>query len=599
MPFRRLHSLILATSLLLAAAQSNPALICSSGFADMGAGLPGVYQSSVAWGDYDNDGDLDILLTGYTGAECIARVYRNDTGTFADIDAGLTGVYASSVAWGDYDNDGDLDILLTGDTGAVRIARVYRNDAGTFADIDAGLTGVYSSSVAWGDYDNDGDLDILLAGDMGSEFIACVYRNDAGTFADVCAGLTGVNASSAAWGDYDNDGDLDILLTGDTGLEFISCVYRNDAGTFTNIDAGLAGVTVGSAAWGDYDNDGDLDILLTGDSGSEIISIVYDNDAGVFTDIAAGLAGVAAGSVAWGDYDNDGDLDILLTGYTGAACISSVYENGAGTFTDIGAGLTGVDWSSAAWGDYDNDSDLDILLTGHPNSANISLLYKNNDAPANTPPDAPDGLSASIAGNQVILSWNASSDVETPSSGLTYNLWMGSTPSAPDIVSPMSDLTNGYRKVGRLGNTNHNISWIITLPDPPPAIAYWGVQAIDTAFEGSDFSPSESIILDASAVPEPEFVPMASALGDNHPNPFRSETMITFDLPLKAEVSLEVFDTQGRLVKQIENGFMEAGHHHRPWLGDNEEGRRVPAGVYFCRLRAGAFVESRKLILSQ
>ena len=85
----------------------------------------------MAWGDYDNDGDLDILLTGDHGSGGrVAKVYRNDGGgTFTDIGAGLTGVYDSSVAWGDYDNDGDLDILLTGYSGSGKVAKVYRNDA--------------------------------------------------------------------------------------------------------------------------------------------------------------------------------------------------------------------------------------------------------------------------------------------------------------------------------------------------------------------------------------------------------------------------------------------------------------------------------------
>ena len=375
---------------------------CVAGFTDIGAELTDVYGSSVAWGDYDNDGDLDVLLTGSVGwPDKVSLIYRNDGPSpsggwvFTDIGAGLTGVSYGSAAWGDYDNDGDLDILLTGYSSSGRVSQVYRNDDGNFADIGAGLTGVSNGSVAWGDYDNDGDLDILLTGgDSNQDPVSRIYRNDGGapsggwTFTDIGAGLIGVNAGSAAWGDYDNDGDLDILLTGSTGWSSrVSRIYRNDVGSFTGVDAGLVGVEYSSAAWGDYDNDGDLDILLTGYSDGGSVSLVYRNDGSnpsrgrIFTDISAGLTGNNSGTVAWGDYDNDGDLDILL-----AIWPTRIYRNdgsnssGEWVFTNIDVELATALASSAAWGDYDNDGDLDILLAGEvEESTPGSFIYRNDD----------------------------------------------------------------------------------------------------------------------------------------------------------------------------------------------------------------------------
>jgi predicted nucleotidyltransferase len=292
-----------------------------------------VYQGSVAWGDYDNDGDLDMLLTGDAGSDnLVANIYRNDgSDTFTDIGASLTGVDVSSVAWGDYDNDGDLDILLTGHDGQLRVTNIYRNDGlDSFVLINtSALERVTDGSVAWGDYDNDSDLDILLTGYNG-EGVAKVYRNDGSdTFTDISASLTGVANSSAAWGDYDNDGDLDILITG-YWSGFTAKVYRNDGSdTFTDISASLTGVSNSSSAWGDYDNDGDLDILITGNNVADNLATVYRNDGSdVFTAaITDTLSGVLNGSVAWGDYDNDTDLDILLTGWDGSNRITKLYRN--------------------------------------------------------------------------------------------------------------------------------------------------------------------------------------------------------------------------------------------------------------------------------
>jgi hypothetical protein len=467
---------------------------------------------------------------------------------FQDIVAGLTGVVESSAAWGDYDNDGDLDILLTGYTGSARISRVYRNDGGSFVDIVAGLTGVRHGSVAWGDYDNDGDLDILLTGIIETERISRVYRNDGGSFVDIGAGLTGVYSSSVAWGDYDNDGDLDILLTGNTGSELISRVYRNDGGSFVDIVAGLPGVVgVSSAAWGDYDNDGDLDILLTGQAGSAFISRVYRNDGGSFVDIVAGLTGVTNSSVAWGDYDNDGDLDILLTG------------NASGQI-----------------------------------SGGISRVYRN-DAPTapNTVPSAPANLSAQLDGSTLTMSWDAATDAETATAGLTYNLRVGTTPGGSEISSAHAAPASGLRLVAQSGNAQQNTSW--ALDAPAGEIYYWSVQALDASFAGSAFAAEQ--VYDTVTSVADLLPPMAFALRQNNPNPFNPRTTIRFEMERPAHALLQVFDVAGRLVTTLVNEERSSGTQEVFWQGRDSNGQQVAAGVYFYRLDTGEFSETTRMAL--
>jgi FG-GAP repeat. len=450
-------------------------LIHSQTFTEQtGITLQGVSNSSVAWGDYDNDGDLDILLTG----SYISKIYRNDAGAFTDISAGLTGISYGSGLWGDYDNDGDLDIIIAGNNNTI----IYRNDGGVFTDITAGLPGLYYCSAAWGDYDNDGDLDLLLSGTLSSdERISRIYRNDNGVFTDIEAGLTGVYQSSVAWGDYDNDGDLDLVLSGmSNNNQRITKIYRNDNGVFTDINAGLSGASWGSVAWGDYDNDGDLDLLVTGNN---YILKLYRNDNGIFSEVNTGLPGVNNPSVAWGDCDNDGDLDILITGMTSTGeYISNIYRNDSGTFTNINAGLyTPISRGSVAWGDYDGDGDLDILLTGN----GVSKIYKNGTAASNTVPSAPSGLTATSAGTGMVLSWNKSTDTQTPQAGLTYNLYIGTSSGAVNKRTPMAILAGGYRKIVQKSAIQSN-SW--TIKKLPAGTYYWSVQAVDNNFSGSSFA---------------------------------------------------------------------------------------------------------------
>jgi hypothetical protein len=290
------------------------------------ANLVGISDTGAAWGDYDNDGDLDIAISSWGGTV----IYRNDAGVFITATT-TTDISDQDPVWGDYDNDGDLDLLVQG----WDKSEIFQNNSGTFASISANLPSYHyrGGDVDWVDYDNDGDLDVFISGGGGS----LLFENDIG------AGVFSLDAAAAA----------NIVV-----------IHENHDGTFT-----AHGYIDGSLDFGDYDNDGDLDLLITGDAGDSATRI-YENQAGVFiTDTvnSAVLDDMQYSDVAWGDYDNDGDLDILLVGYGTDSRSAFVYENQGGTFVEdtvASANLVGVSFSSADWGDYDNDGDLDILITG-------------------------------------------------------------------------------------------------------------------------------------------------------------------------------------------------------------------------------------------
>jgi PKD repeat protein len=468
-----------------------------------GISLTGVGQGSIAWGDYDNNGYPDILLSGWSAAGATVIIYKNNgDNTFTEqTTIVLPGVFISSVGWADFDNDGDLDILITGTTTGNTldaISKIFRNDNGIFNEVSSGLPGVYLSSVAMGDQDRDGDIDILITGmQTTGERISAIYNNNGNgtftklpgtTFIPVCYG-------SASFGDYDNDGFLDVLITGQTAtFNRIAKVYHNNGdGTFTEqTNILLQGVSYSSGAWADFNSDGFLDIIYSGeDAGFSPIAKIYQNNRnGTFTELTgAALLGAKKGSVVCGDYDNDGDIDVFITGERNNTPITKVFtNNGNGTFSEnTSISLTGLTESSLGLSDYDNDGDLDLLLTGFDKPGNIySKIYKNNAATANIKPGIPLNITYEIDKTTATLRWDKVTGDETPSNALSYNLRIGLAATTTELVSPQAD-NSGIRKVAAIGNAQFNnkfifknLRWNTTY--------YSSVQAIDNSYMGGDFS---------------------------------------------------------------------------------------------------------------
>ena len=358
----------------------------AAGVDDGGAGL------GVAWGDYDGDGDQDLYVVNSNSAN---RLYRNEGNrTFTELvsSAGVADAGAGvSAVWGDFDNDGDLDLYLNMSGSANRL---YRNDGSdSFTDI-ASSGGVAdtgtSQGASWIDYNTDGLLDLFVANTTSGGTSNRLYENNGDeTFTDVAPSLgldDGGNGNSAPWADYDGDGDLDLYVVNANGSP--ARLYRNNGdGTYTEV-ATTAGVdftgNATGAEWGDHDNDGDFDLLV---AVSQAASLLYRNNGdGTFTDVASSI-GLIVSSVhagLWGDYDYDGDLDVYFVVHRAA---NLLYENQGGTFVEVGAekGVNdGGGGRGGGWADYDGDGDIDLHFTNdHPTDGIINRLYRNEVGTAN------------------------------------------------------------------------------------------------------------------------------------------------------------------------------------------------------------------------
>ena len=421
--------------------------------------LPEDVGSGAAFADYNNDGHIDLYVVNNPGplhakvtdASPGNVLYRNNgDGTFTDVTE-KAGVgdrgYGMGCVFGDYDNDGDLDLYVTNYGQNV----LYRNNGdGTFTDI-AEKAGVgdtrWGTGAVFGDYDNDGDLDLYVpnyiehdldklaeAQNTSMQYGQSVprklnphsfepqdnvlYRNDGdGTFTDVTAELSvespGGRSLQAIFTDFDLDGDLDLYVANDLSPNFL---YRNNGdGTFTDVsDASWAADFRGSMglATGDYDGDGDLDLFMShwieqenalysnmwkeegtigGESskveGMQPIHLVDES-------YGASLGEESLKYVGWGtdlfDYDNDGDLDIFVANGHTFQYLDN-YDllipqkdqffryDGDGIFTDVSAatGIAALPYRvgrGVAFGDYDSDGDVDIFIV---NNHDRGVLLRN------------------------------------------------------------------------------------------------------------------------------------------------------------------------------------------------------------------------------
>lgn len=307
-------------------------------------------SDGTSWGDVDNDGDLDVYIANWYNDQNLMYLNTGDGfERFTTSPLGTARGLSESCAWGDYDNDGDLDLYVanSGSSNGTPNFFFTNNGDGSFTKEDNHpivAARNFARVATWIDADGDGDLDLYVANESATrnEF----YRNNlvptgSATFEAVSDGahVTSVRSSiSASWADYDNDGDFDLFVA---NLEQDNELFRNDNGQFiavADIVSQDGGLSFGSS-WGDIDNDGDLDLFVANGWGtgpqnnalylnqlmeSGSASFVKVTDSPIVSD-----GGWSYGS-SFADYDEDGDLDLFV-----AKWMNSESENNA-LFRNLG-----------------------------------------------------------------------------------------------------------------------------------------------------------------------------------------------------------------------------------------------------------------------
>ena len=554
----------------------------------------GTYFGS-SWVDADNDGKLDLYVNR-------KAIYKNlGGGNFTQTGTGMQNQSGNlSNTWSDYNNDGFIDCWVTS-TGASNSFLYKNNGDGSFTKVTSGVIGdsAYNTGwgCAWGDYDNDGYTDLIIAAANNFGVVNHpnrLYHNSGdGSFTRVdMPGLTDTLApfTVPTWNDYDQDGDMDLFIgTGPGGSAAVDCLYKNllkETGTATLTRLNLPPLStdlVDGQVWNliDYDNDGDLDAFLT-NYASSLPNNLYKNNNGTYVRMTEAQVGSIVSDLGlflanlWGDFNNDGYIDCIVTRQGGQ---TSLYNNnGNGTFTRIDSSSIASSFGNygATAGDYDNNGTLDLYLTGSTDSKG---LYRNDLSNGNKWIN----IKCTGGGPQSSLS-NKSAVGTKVKAKATINgipVWQYREVSSQNSFNSMNMLNvhMGF------GNASVIDSLVIIWPR--------GLKETFTNVSLNNFynaTEGQGIVSDISN--GSILLPEGFRLYQNYPNPFNPSTLIGYQLSANNFVSLKIFDIAGKEISTIVNNNQPAGNYEVTF-----DGGGLSSGIYFYKLSAGDFSETKKMSL--
>lgn len=521
-------------------------------FVEQTTQLQNFFYSSSAVGDFDGDGQLDLVVTGAIDANqdgdvdtTVTYVYKNNNGKLIEHQVLEAPVHLGDIKFIDIDNDGDLDIVSVGLSYQDIVnykTYVYINDNNQFRLASNDVGKIYSS-IEVADINHDGKMDYFINGieykaGVGFLFDIDYYKNTGGKFEKQARFLPGTQNGSFRIADFNNDQHLDFIVSGlDSSYKPYMKLYTNDGEKLTEKQT-FNPLSYSSIAVDDFDGDGFLDIVAIGqDEEYDPVFRFYKNNAdGTFieTDLPYEPISNASGSKAidTGDINNDGYPDIVITGDNDdndAVNKIYLYNPSTKSFDYLAeenirplGGTTNLQLA-----DFNNDHQLDILVSGfdweEKNMPALTKLYYSNRANTNEKPTPPITLTHTTSGNKINLSWDGATDDKTPVKGLKYEISVGTQPNKSDIAK-------------YIVTTN---KWFLNLENTPEKL-YWSVKSIDAGRRYSDASVVKEITKLSTAE-------VQSTTLNVYPNPVKDYVNITSNKAIK---DITLFDATGKLIKK-------------------------------------------------
>ena len=447
------------------------------------------FPHSMATGDVDGDGDLDVLSIGSSG---VTISYNTGQGTFVTGPGAGAGIDPTGLAVADIDGDGDLDVLtsngLNGNSnspGTIQIS--LNNGQGVFSNGARLSVASMALGIAVGDVDGDGDQDIVFSGVFGSYARAGVCLNAGnGTFGAVQQSGTTNWQIGVSLADIDNDGDLD-LLSASPGS--VAICRNNGRGTFGAFYLAAAYHSK-SLATVDVDGDGDLDLLTSDGSG---LGVSLNDGQGNFV-LGSSLSVPNSGNysgLAVGDIDGDGDPDVAIGNGNYFGTISVRLNNGAGVFgggyDPVVGGYLAMP-SAAAFADVNGDGNLDLLVAKYNSGGGEVLLNQATPLISSiAPTSAPIGSTVMVTGNNLsgvtALTLNGvtvSSFVVVNAATITFVVPAGATSGPIAATTPLGTARSSPFTVTVVSNARFaaNAFAVSAYPNPAREVLHFAINGL-------------------------------------------------------------------------------------------------------------------------